>query len=244
MCMNRKIKLTIIFLLAGCLLGASWYFLRGSQVKKVEIVGSEQQSIEKNIETGDKSIADTPVASVGSSFEKEPVVVIEDKNKDGVEPSANSSKLKIVNKLVDSGFQAANGRKIDTIIIHSSYDALGDDPFSIDGIIKEYRDYGVSAHYLIGRDGSIYRLVQEKNIAYHAGVSSVPDGRTGANAFSLGIEMVNTKTGQMTAQQYTALKSLISDIKGRYEIKYVLGHNQIAPGRKDDPWNFNWNKLK
>jgi len=167
-----------------------------------------------------------------------------ERNKTIGEPVANSSSLKIKDKLMSFGFQKANGRSIDTIIIHSSYDALGSDPYSVSGIIKEYEDYGVSAHYLIGRDGTIYRLVQEKDIAYHAGVSSVPDGRTGVNAFSIGIELVNTKTDKYTDDQYQTLNKLLTRLKSDYKIKYILGHNQIAPDRKDDPWNFDWSKLK
>jgi N-acetyl-anhydromuramyl-L-alanine amidase AmpD len=154
-----------------------------------------------------------------------------------------SQKLVIVDKLLSGGFQAASGRKIDTIIIHSSYDAIGSDPYSVNGIISEFKSYGVSAHYLIARDGTIYRLVKESDIAYHAGVSQTPDGRTNVNDFSIGIELINTKGGKFTENQYAALNILIDSLKAKYKIKYVLGHNQIAPGRKDDPWNFDWGKL-
>ncbi|KKR20341.1 MAG: N-acetylmuramyl-L-alanine amidase, negative regulator of AmpC, AmpD [Candidatus Moranbacteria bacterium GW2011_GWA2_39_41] len=256
--MNNKVKIIIAFVIVTGMTMVGWYFLRDSHVSKIEIVGDEQQlaqTAEKGVEPSQGSISDDNSSasrlnleneatdSIDSDFEKEPIIKV-DTIKDVAKPVASSSKLKIVHKLLNSGFQTSNDRKIDTIVIHSSYDALGDDQFSTEGIIQEYLAYGVSAHYLIGRDGTIYQLVQEKNIAYHAGVSSVPDGRTGVNAFSIGIELVNTKTDQMTTQQYVALQSLISDMKSRYEIKYVLGHNQIAPGRKDDPWNFVWNKLK
>ena len=151
--------------------------------------------------------------------------------------------MKIADRLVSFGYEKTENRKIDTIVIHTSYDSLGKDPFSIDGIIKIYEQYGVAAHYLIGRDGTIYRLVEDKNIAYHAGVSQVPDGRKNANGFSIGIEIVNTKTGEITDEQYGALRGLLAGLKKENAIKYVLGHDQIAPGRKDDPWNFEWNKL-
>ena len=154
------------------------------------------------------------------------------------------TKLSITNRLATWGFQKASERKIDTIIIHSSYDAIGDDPYSVSGTIAEYKSYGVSPHYLIDRKGNAYRLVADQNIAYHAGESKMPDGRTGVNAFSIGIEMLTTKKDKLTDAQYDALKLLISDLKGKYKITNVLGHNQIAPGRKDDPWNFEWGKLK
>lgn len=151
--------------------------------------------------------------------------------------------FKIINKLVDFGFQRSADRKIDTIVIHSSYNSLGGDVYDVGAIIDIYEQYGVAAHYLIGRDGKIYRLVEDKNIAYHAGVSQVPDGRKNVNDFSIGIELVNTKTDKMTDKQYDALSKLVDQIKKENKIKYVLGHDQIAPGRKDDPWNFDWNKL-
>lgn len=149
----------------------------------------------------------------------------------------------ISERLISWGYQNASGRKIDTIIIHSSYDALGDDPYDTNGLIKEYKQYGVAAHYLIDRQGKIYRLVKDKNIAYHAGVAKVPDGRTEVNSFSIGIELMNTKTDKYTQAQYGAVKNLVAGLKEQYKIKYVLGHDQIAPGRKDDPWNFDWSKL-
>jgi len=245
--MKNKVKIIIALVIVTSMVMVGWYFLQSSRIKKVEITGNENQAAqsgEENLVSSDNLTADTQSDPTNFSVEKAPITKIDNKNNDTAKPVANNSKLKIINKLISSGFQVSDGRKIDTIIIHSSYDATGADPFNASGIIQEYQNYGVSAHYLIGRDGTIYRLVQEKDIAYHAGVSSVPDGRTGVNAFSIGIELINTKTDQMTAQQYEALKSLISDIRGRYTIKYVLGHNQIAPSRKDDPWNFEWSKLK
>lgn len=151
--------------------------------------------------------------------------------------------LKIINRLVNWGHEKRNWRPIDTIVIHTSYNALGGNPYDVNEIIKEYRMYGVSPHYLIARNGDIYRLVEDKNIAFHAGVSKIPDGRTDVNRFSIGIELVNTKTGRITDDQYYVLNLLIARLKGMYRIKYILGHNQIAPGRKDDPWNFDWRKI-
>lgn len=161
------------------------------------------------------------------------------------EPVAETAKsgLNIKEKLVSWGFQETKERRIDTIIIHTSYDAIGAAPYGIEGLIKEYKDYQVAPHYLIDRNGVIYKLVEEKNIAYHAGKSQMPDGRQNANGFSIGIEIMNTKIGQITAEQYQALNDLIKDIKSRHEIGYVLGHNQIASDRKDDPWNMDWRKV-
>ncbi len=158
--------------------------------------------------------------------------------------NTENTEIKIINHLVDWGFKKTEARKIDTIIIHSSYDAVGNEPYSVSGVIAEYKSYGVSPHYLIDRKGKIYRFVEDKNIAYHAGESKMPDGRTGVNNFSIGIEMLTTKKDKLTDEQYNALNSLIKNLKEKYKITAVLGHNQIAPSRKDDPWNFEWGKIK
>ena len=150
----------------------------------------------------------------------------------------------IVNKKVSWGYKESSGRKIDTIVIHSSYDALGSEPYDLDGLIAEFKQYGVAAHYLIDRKGIVYQLVSDKNIAYHAGVSQVPDGRNNVNNFSVGVELMNTKDDEYTKDQYASLSGLISLLKNRYEIKYVLGHDDIAPERKTDPWNFDWDEIK
>ena len=72
----------------------------------------------------------------------------------------------------------------------------------------------------------------------------MPDGRTNANAFSIGIEIMNTKEDKFTSSQYSALNNLISTIKSNYTIKYTLGHDEIAPNRKSDPWNIDWDKVE
>lgn len=192
---------------------------------------SEQRAEDSNQETENSN-----QSSVVSNQEKENTE-IDDKQ------AETKNAGKIVEKFVSWGFEKSSGRKIDTIVVHSSYDALGSEPFSVSGLLNEYKQYGVAAHYLIDREGKIYQLVADKNIAYHAGESKVPDGRTGVNAFSIGIEMMNTEDGKFTSEQYGALNSLIVTLKNRYSIKYILGHKDIAPGRKTDPWNMEWNKV-
>lgn len=160
-------------------------------------------------------------------------------------PAQGSPDLKIISQKVSWGFEKYSGeRAVDTIIFHSSYNALGGNVYNIDKLLEEYKSYGVSPHYLIDRGGNVYSLVDENNIAYHAGEGKTPDGRSGVNKFSIGIEIMNTKNEAPDAVQYQALNQLIISIKSRHKIKYVLGHSQIAPGRKDDPWNFDWSKVK
>ena len=160
------------------------------------------------------------------------------------EINTSSGNLNIIDKLVNWGYQTPlSNRSIDTVIVHSSYDALGSDPYSVDGVIYEYKLYSVSPHYLIDRNGTIFRLVEDKDIAYHAGSGRMKDGRDGINIFSIGIEIINTKTVGPNEVQYLSLVELLKFLKSKYEIKYILGHNEIAPERKTDPWNFDWQKF-
>ncbi|MEI7750062.1 MAG: N-acetylmuramoyl-L-alanine amidase [Candidatus Moraniibacteriota bacterium] len=162
----------------------------------------------------------------------------------GGKGSADKTSPSIIGRLVSFGYEKRVSRTIDTVVVHSSYDALGSDPYSVSGVIAEYKQSGVSPHYLIDRKGTIYCLVADHDVAYHAGVSKMPDGRTGVNAFSIGIEVLEKDTDSPTSAQYVSLRSLITSLKSEYPIKYVLGHSDIAPGRKTDPWNFDWKEMK
>lgn len=247
-------KISIGILFAGSIFFAIRLFhngITGSGKTTIDLSGKSEVVADRTAPEADGSAKSEPEEesqeAVKETLPEAPIKTeLPIKKEPAVEeiPAKKTDPLKIIDKLVDFGYEKVSKRNIDTIIIHSSYDALGSDPFSVSGIIKEYEAYGVAAHYLIARDGSAYRLVQDRNIAYHAGVSQVPDGRTGVNNFSIGIELVNTKTDKFTDVQYATLKKLISRIKSEYKIKYVLGHSQVAPGRKDDPWNFNWSRLE
>lgn len=152
--------------------------------------------------------------------------------------------LHIINKKVSFGFAPNPNRNINTVIVHSTFNNSGGEKYDIDLVIKQFSTYGVSAHYVLGRDGKIYQLVDEKDNSYHAGKSSLPDGTTNVNSCSIGIEIMTSYTESPTEEQTKALLNLINDIKTRYKIKYVLRHSDIAPVRKTDPWNFDWESFK
>lgn len=108
---------------------------------------------------------------------------------------------------------------------------------------------GVSAHYLVDRDGTLYRLVDESKRAWHAGLGSWA-GLDDINSRSIGIEIVNiglTEDGKREPfpnAQIEAVIKLCKDIQSRYPIKYVLGHSDVAPQRKQDPGEaFPWKRL-
>lgn len=103
----------------------------------------------------------------------------------------------------------------------------------------------VSAHYLIGRDGVIYQLVEENARAWHAGASWW-GGTTDVNSASLGIELDNNGNEPFADAQIDALLALLADIGARYAIPgaNVIGHADVAPLRKVDPSPyFPWKKL-
>ncbi len=154
----------------------------------------------------------------------------------------SQSTLKTVNKPVNFGMHTCKNRNINTVIVHSVFNAAEGDKYNVDLVIKQFSRYHVSSHYIISRDGTIYQLVKEKNISYHAGRSQLPDGRTGVNSCSIGIELItsNDSLDAPTEKQIKSLATLVKDIRTRYKIKYVLRHSDIAPGRKTDPWNMNW----
>lgn len=107
----------------------------------------------------------------------------------------------------------------------------------------------VSAHYLVEEDGRVFALVPEARRAWHAGVS-VWRGERDCNAASIGIELVNPGHEHgyraFPAAQVEALLALLDAVRGRWEIPdaRVLGHSDVAVGRKIDPGErFPWAEL-
>ncbi len=103
----------------------------------------------------------------------------------------------------------------------------------------------VSAHYIIGRTGERYQLVDEASRAWHAG-ESWWGGNTDLNSASIGVELDNTGDEEFTEAQITELLLLLDELRSRYRIptENILGHGDIAPTRKVDPSAlFPWARL-
>jgi N-acetylmuramoyl-L-alanine amidase len=103
----------------------------------------------------------------------------------------------------------------------------------------------VSAHYLIGRHGERYQLVDEASRAWHAG-ESWWGGHTDLNSASIGIELDNTGDEAFAEAQIAELLLLLDELRRRYRIpaENILGHSDIAPTRKVDPSHrFPWSRL-
>lgn len=107
-------------------------------------------------------------------------------------------------------------------------------------------DVLVSAHVFINRRGRITQFVPFDRRAWHAGVSQWR-GRIRCNDFSIGIELEGTDDLMYTNSQYTVLTRAMKTLFVRYpELgrDTVVGHSEIAPGRKTDPGPlFDWKRL-
>lgn len=107
------------------------------------------------------------------------------------------------------------------------------------------RKHPVSSHYLIDRDGRILQLVPDHLRAWHAGDGSWA-GMRDLNDTSIGIEIVNTGSESFPEPQVQAVIALLGDLTTRHAIPktQVIGHADLAPGRKIDPGaQFPWKRL-
>lgn len=105
----------------------------------------------------------------------------------------------------------------------------------------------VSAHALIDRGGTLTQFVPFKRRAWHAGESSYC-GRGACNDFSIGIELEGADEIPYEPRQYAALAELVHALRRTYASlrdAELVGHSDIAPGRKTDPGPaFEWDKLR
>ena len=119
-------------------------------------------------------------------------------------------------------------------------------PRRLPAALEELRSTRVSAHLLIDRRGRTKQFVPFHRRAWHAGVSHWR-GRSACNDFAVGIELEGTDERPYTAAQYRRLRGVCEALFARYpdlSPATVVGHNEIAPGRKTDPGPaFDWSRL-
>lgn len=162
-----------------------------------------------------------------------------------------------------SHFRKPRKAPIDTLVLHyiSAVNITPDDPFNVEECLKFLREpivytvagkqksVRVSAHYLIDRAGDIYQLVDDENVAWHAGKSSLRGRsiRNSCNDFSIGIELVGGAFAEFTDEQYESLIELVRDkilVSNPIPKENMVGHEHIAPGRKTDPGKqFDWERF-
>ena len=106
------------------------------------------------------------------------------------------------------------------------------------------RGLRVSAHFLLRRDGQLLQFVSCDRRAWHAG-RSVWRGREDCNHYSIGIELEGLEGSAFEALQYTRLARLLRALAAHYPVDEVVGHEDVAPGRKFDPGaGFDWQQLR
>jgi AmpD protein len=149
------------------------------------------------------------------------------------------------------------GSAIDLLVIHNI--SLPPGEFGGPGVIElftnrldpnghpYYREIAgreVSAHFLIRRDGGLIQFVPCGRRAWHAG-ESVWRGRSRCNDFSLGIELEGCDDQPFEDTQYERLAELTRALQAKYPITDIVGHSDIAPGRKTDPGPcFDWARYR
>lgn len=127
------------------------------------------------------------------------------------------------------------------IVLH--YTAMANAQAALDRLCDPH--FEVSAHYLIAADGSVVQMVAEDMRAWHAGAGEW-QGQSDINSRSIGIELDNRGTHPFAEPQMTALEHLMGQIMARWSIapEGVIGHSDMAPGRKSDPGpRFDWARL-
>ena len=159
------------------------------------------------------------------------------------------------------------------IVIHFISNVIENrtDPFIIADILRIFQDYGVSAHYLIDRDGTIHPVVPENHVAFHAGqgyLAGFPEYEDNLNQHSIGIELLGIGTQEEMSQfltaaeynaldpsligftdpQYAALNRLINEILARHpgiqpNRAHIIGHSEYTPDKPDPGELFEWERL-
>ncbi|MDD4358520.1 MAG: SUMF1/EgtB/PvdO family nonheme iron enzyme [Candidatus Pacebacteria bacterium] len=190
----------------------------------------------------------------------------------------NAEILPVQLKIIDRLLPLSNSEphleadKITHVVIHFSSNVIAkpNNPYIPEDVINIFKQYGVSAHYLIARDGTIFRLVNENRNAYHAGgsLTDYPLYTDKLNRHSIGIELLAIGTENemkqyispeiyatipknyigYTNEQYKALNFLLPQIYQRYNIRidrdHVIGHDEYSIGTKKDPGSlFDWIKI-
>jgi len=113
----------------------------------------------------------------------------------------------------------------------------------------------VSAHYILPREPyegcDVIKCVDDNDVAYHAGESQWSingETRTNINNYSIGIELEGDgNIVAYTDYQYENLINLIKDLTSKHSIpeQNIVGHEEVAPGRKVDPGKlFDWKHLR
>jgi len=111
--------------------------------------------------------------------------------------------------------------------LESSFDAFN--PVKLNGRpeLTSASSLNVSAHFLVDRDGAIFRLIPENQFARHT---------IGLNYMAIGIENIGDEKSPLTKAQLKANAQLVRHLKRKYPISYLIGHHEYYDFRKSDLW--------
>jgi hypothetical protein len=131
--------------------------------------------------------------------------------------------INFVNAISPRNVERAKRKQTKYIILHTTE---APDKSSL-ASLKRYGE----ANYMVSTGGTVYRIIDHRRVAYHAGVS-MWNGKTHLDKTSVGIEVVGYHNKSITKAQYTAVAALVSELQGIYRIsdKNVLTHSMIAYG--------------
>jgi AmpD protein len=112
---------------------------------------------------------------------------------------------------------------------------------------RERASLRVSAHLLVRRDGEVVQFVSFNERAWHAG-RSIWQGREACNDYSIGIECEGADEVPYEGAQYARLSELLPLLLAAYPAitpDRIVGHSDVAPGRKTDPGpSFDWREVR
>ncbi|MDQ0232133.1 N-acetylmuramoyl-L-alanine amidase [Metabacillus malikii] len=189
-------------------------------------------------------------------------------------PKISNNNTEIIQSILPDENSKPRTTPITHVLIHFSSNVVNNpkNPFIVNDIRQVFIDYGVSAHYLIDRNGKIHQFVPENRVAYHAGkgnLKAFPQYRDKMNDYSIGIELMAIGTKEemsimmseenyqkipqnfigYTSEQYDSLNGLLDEILTRNNMisrdrQHIIGHDEYAPERKTDPGSlFEWSKI-
>ena len=149
---------------------------------------------------------------------------------------------------------------VEYVILHfsSAITIDFDDPYNMDLIRDIFIDGGVDAHYVIDRDGTVYCLVPEDRVAYHA--SSMNGSSIGIELLAIGskddmsiymsgeeYDKIDPSLIGYTKEQYASLDALLSDLCERYDIpadrEHIAGHDEYNSNKNDPGELFDWERV-
>jgi hypothetical protein len=129
-----------------------------------------------------------------------------------------------------------SGVKVDCVVLHATVGSLT-------ATLAWFANpsSGVSAHYVVAKNGVMYQMVEERKLAHHAGASRY-QGRENFNDFSIGIEIVNKNDGldPYPPDQFEGMVNLVGYLVETYEIQreWIVTHADVSTVGKTDPRGF------